>query len=449
MTDADAPADPRSPAAAAEPTDRPVADEPPAERPGRDGHLLRGSVWILIGIGLQTGLGAAFWFLASKVATPTELGQAAALFSGIQFVNYASGLGLTTALARYATDTSREADALFGWAVLATTLSSLVAGAIYLLVVSSSATDLLDRSVLGWVVFIAVTAATSVGLLVEVRLMAGRRWGWLVARITLAGVVRIPFVFLALRHHEATWLFALMLVPLAVVGGLGPALLRLIGEGRARFHRPTVLGPFARYAAVNWGATLASQAPQFALPLIVALEVAPKVNANFFVAWTVTGVVFLVPAGISQVLLVEGAKTASDPGELARRGRDALGYSLGLSTVAWLGSLVVSRVVVRVFGPGYASTGRILPSLMLAGIPWSIAAIRLAEARIRRDQVATIAITATLGLGILVPALIWVPRWGTLGASRAWLVGNVASALVAVVVRQRPRRTAPIVGEIA
>ncbi len=173
----------------------------------------------------------------------------------------------------------------------------------------------------------------------------------------------------------------------------------------------------ARYSGVNWVATLASQAPQFVLPLVVAQSVASSTYANFFLAWTVTGLVFLVPGAIAQVLLVEGAKDATgrrDHEPVATgRAREALAFSLGLATVAWLGSIVVGQVVAAVFGDRATTGWRLLPALMAAGIPWSITAVRLSEARIRRDQVATVAITMTLGLGILVPTVLFVPSGGT------------------------------------
>ncbi|HEY4377459.1 MAG TPA: hypothetical protein VGM93_09880, partial [Acidimicrobiales bacterium] len=292
------------------------------------------------------------------------------------------------------------------------------------------------------------TAGTSIGLLVDVRLMAGRRWGWMVGRIAFAGVVRLPFAFVDLGRHEAAWLFGLMLLPLVVVGVGGWLALPRIGQGRTRVGRPPVLATFARYSGVNWVATLASQAPQFALPLIVLHNVSSSVFANFFLAWTVTGVVFLLPAGISQVLLVEGAK-APEGDESAHKTRQAMVFALGLAVLAWLGSLLVSVVVVAAFGPAYRSTGRILPSLTVAGIPWAIAAIRLSEARIRHDQVATVAITVALGVGILGPAFLWVPHQHVVGATRAWIVGNFAAALVALVARRRGDRRPPAPAALA
>lgn len=408
----------------------------------RSSLLLQGSAWILIALALQSVLGFAFWVAGSRVASTAELGRASALYTGVQFVNYASGLGLTVALARHAVDRSRESDSLFGWAIAATVASSIVGGTWYLAVSSSEATDVITGSPGGWLVFGLYTAGSSIGLLADVRLMAHHRWGFMVGRIAVTGLVRLALVPFNGDIDPDRWLYHLMLAPLAIGGVVAALLLPRVGAGRISFARPVGLASVARYSGVNWAATLASQAPQFVLPLVVAQSVASATYANFFLAWTVTGLVFLVPGAIAQVLLVEGAKDATghpDHEPRSDRAREALGFSLGLAVLALIGAIVAGRLMVVLFGDGYRSAGRTLPLLMAAGIPWSIAAVRLSEARIRRDQLATVAITMTLGLGILVPTVVWVPRHGTGGAVAAWLLGNVAAALVAVVLHQRRR----------
>jgi O-antigen/teichoic acid export membrane protein len=277
--------------------------------------------------------------------------------------------------------------------------------------------------------------------------MAARRWGWLVGRIVLVGLLRLPLTQIH-QSHPDLWLYHLMLAPLALGGVLAVPVLGWIDAGSLRWARPRHLAQVARYAGVNWLASLASQAPQFVLPLVVAQSVASAVNANFFLAWTVTGLVFLVPAAIAQVLLVEGSKDAEDtasatPGQPdPRRAREALLFSLGLASVAWFAAFTLGAVVTFIFGDAYRSTARLLPGLLLAGIPWAITSVRLSEARVRRDQVATVAITLTLGLGILVPTLLFVPtQRSTLAASRSWLAGNLAAAVVAVLAHERARRS--------
>jgi O-antigen/teichoic acid export membrane protein len=408
----------------------------------RSSLLLQGSAWILIALALQSVLGFAFWVAGSRVASTAELGRASALYTGIQFVNYASGLGLTVALARHAVDRSRESDSLFGWAIGATVVSSMVGGTWYLAASSSTATALVTGSALGWVVFGLYTAGSSIGLLADVRLMAHHRWGFMVGRIAVTGLVRLALVPFGGGIDPDVWLYHLMLAPLAIGGVVAALLLPRVGAGRISFARPAGLASVARYSGVNWAATLASQAPQFVLPLVVAQSVASSTYANFFLAWTVTGLVFLVPGAIAQVLLVEGAKDATghpDHEPRPDRAREALAFSLGLAVLALVGAIVAGQLMVVLFGDGYRSAGETLPLLMAAGIPWSIAAVRLSEARIRRDQLATVAITMTLGLGILVPTVAWVPDHGTGGAVAAWLLGNGAAALVAVVLHQRRR----------
>jgi len=411
----------------------------------RASSVLQGSAWILVGLAIQAVFGFVFWLLGARVASSTELGEATALFTAIQFVNYASGLGLTIALARHATLQNRESDALFGWAVVATLLSSVVFGSAYLAIVDTSATRLVNGDAGSWALFCVFTAGTSVTLLVDVRLMAARRWGWLVGRIAVASLVRLPLVQLDVGLDPAVWLYWLMLAPVAGVGFLSVPLLRRMGAGGINWHRPRTLRMVSRYAGVNWFATLSSQAPQFVLPLVVAQSVAPSINASFFLAWTVTSIVFLLPAAIAQVLLVEGGKDAQVTEAMSTAGsaraREAMVFSIGLAALAWAGSLVVGPSIAAVFGSEYDRLARLLPALMLAGIPWGVTSIRLSEARIRKDQAATVAITATLGITILVPTVLWVPSGGASAATITFVLGNIAGAIVAVVMHERWRRS--------
>jgi O-antigen/teichoic acid export membrane protein len=436
----------------------------------RSSQLLQGSAWILVGLAVQSVLGVAFWYLGSRVTDSDHLGRASALFTAIQFVNYASGLGLTIALARHATSADDEADSLFAWGIVATIISSAIGGVAFLSFVDSDYVHVVTGSPLGWVLFCAYTAGTSVGLLVDVRLMAARRFDWLVGRIAVTGLVRLPLVLVDVGVDADAWLYHLMLAPLAIGGVVAVPLLRRIDAGSVRWKRPATLASVARYSGVNWLATLASQAPQFVLPLLVAWNVSSPTYANFFLAWTVTGLVLLVPGAIAQVLLVEGSKdadaatrsavdragaaasdaaepasTSEEPGRApehepaAGRAREALAFSLGLAGVAFAGSLAAGAVVPHVLGHSYDELTHLLPRLMAAGLPWAITSVRLSQARIRRDQLATVAITITLGLGILVPAEAWIPDAGTDGAVRAFLLGNLAAAVVATLVPQRKR----------
>lgn len=393
----------------------------------RSSRLIQGSAWVLVGMAAQALLGFTFWTLSARVLPADEVGRASALFTIAQFLTYATGLGLTVMLARFATDHSIDSDRLFGRSVVVAIIASVSATLVFGIVGSSDATELLSGPG-GIAVFAFYVSGLAVGLLADVRLMAGRRWRWLVGRVVLVGLVRLPLVLWDPGVGGDTWLYHLVLAPLAIGGWLSFPMLRFIGEGRLRLGRPAVVSGAMRFAGANWIATLASTAPQYVLPLIVVAHVADDDYANFFLAWTITAMVLLVPAAISQILLLEGSKKDRDGDDHEQL---AFRFSLGIATLAWIGAFAGGRVLVWVLGRGYRDLAEILPALVFAGLPWAYTSVRLAEARLRRDQLSTVLITGILGLLILGLAIAWVPRWGITGATRAWVIGNTAGAVTA------------------
>jgi O-antigen/teichoic acid export membrane protein len=386
------------------------------------------------GAAVQAVTGSLFWLIAARTGTSTEVGHASALFTSVMFVNYLVGLGLPVALARYAPDRSRNSDVVFTWGVVATVLSSLVGTVLYLRVVSPPAADVLTEG--GWLpgaaLFWVMVLGAAMSMIVDVRLMTARRWNLVLARMVVVGFVRIPLLAIPVPDTgRELWLFLLATAPTAVSGLVGVPLLRPLVGGRLRLRpAPPTARPAARYSLVNWLSTLAYGAPYFALPVIVLVHVSPATNASFYVAWSITQVVFYVPSAIGQALLAEGGK---DGAQVHAQVRLALGLALALMAAASVGAVVCRSLVVTIYGPEYREAARILPVLMAAGIPWAVSSLYLTEVRVRHRHVATVAITAALTLAILGPAVFAVPASGVDGAMWSWLGGNAVAAVVAVV----------------
>ncbi|MEZ5204675.1 MAG: hypothetical protein R2701_09935 [Acidimicrobiales bacterium] len=114
----------------------------------------------------------------------------------------------------------------------------------------------------------------------------------------------------------------------------------------------------------------------FVLPLIVAQRVPSSVSASFFLAWTLTGLVLLLPGPSPRCCWWRGPRTSRRPPLVYR---EALLISFGLASLAFVGSIVGGIVVAALFGDDYQRLAVLLPSLMVAGIPWAITSVRLSE----------------------------------------------------------------------
>lgn len=404
-------------------------------------HLLTGSAAMVATVAVQALSGSLFWLLAARADQQDDVGRATALFTSALFVAFVAGLGLPVAVARYAAGRGRDDHVLLAWSALATTLAGAIASVAYLAVVHPAAVDELEawHPVAGPAAFVVLAVGTALSLLLDVRLMTQRRWGLVLARAALVGAARFPLFALGGAEHRASWLLVAAALPTAVSGFVGIGLVpRITGGRHVLGPLPATTMPMVRYSLVNWASTIAYQAPSFAMPVIVLVNVDADRNASFYVAWGVAALACYVPTAIGQALLAEGGR-----GDATVRSqvRLAIGVAGGLMVLAAVAATVGRDLIVTLYGSEYSDAAQVLPALVAAAIPWAATSVYLTEARVRHRAGATVAITLTLSLAILVPALVLVPDRGIDGAAQAFLGGNLAAAAVAVVVHLAGRGT--------
>jgi O-antigen/teichoic acid export membrane protein len=404
-------------------------------------HLLTGSAVLVVGAGVQALFGAIYWLIAARTDTAHDVGDATALFTSLLFVVYVAGLGLPVALARYAARRDEDSFSITGWAVLTTALAAAAASLAYLALVRTDATRDLSgwHAVFGPTVFVLLAIGAGWSLLIDVRWMTVRRWGLVLLRLTLMGAARFPLLLIPVDSHRAVFLFVVAMTPVAISGAVGVATLGLVtGRGPQLRPLPSTARAAARFSFVNWLSTLAYQGPQFALPVIVLANVTSEDNASFYVAWGITAIALYVPYGIGQALLAEGGK---DGAWLRGQVRLAIVLATGLMAAGTVVATIGRDIVTTVYGADYSEASDVLPMLVGATIPWAVTSMYLTESRVRHRNAATVAITATLTIATLGPALLLVPDRGLEGAAAAFLFGNMAAAVVAVACHLSARRT--------
>jgi O-antigen/teichoic acid export membrane protein len=403
-------------------------------------HLLTGSAALVLTAGVQAISGALYWLIAARGDTQTDVGHATALLTSVMFVAFLGGLGQPVAAARYAAGRTRDDHVLYAWGALALAVATAVFSLGYLVVVSPAAVDELRgwHGMWGPGLFVALCVGTGLSLLLDVRLMTQRRWGLVVLRATIVAVVRFPLLAIPVETDRAVWLLVVAALPTAVSGFVGMGLLpRVTGDRHHLGPMPATVRPMVRYSAVNWASTLTYQAPTFAVPVIVLVNVDPDLNASFYVAWGMAALAAYVPMAIGQALLAEGGR---DGAHLRSQVRLAIVVAGGLMVLATVLATLGRGVVVSLYGDDYQEAADIMPALVAAAIPWAVTSVYLTEARVRHRSLATVAITVVLTVSILGPALVLVPEHGLEGAAAAFLGGNILAAIVACGVHLSGRR---------
>jgi O-antigen/teichoic acid export membrane protein len=431
------------PSATAPPIDAPESVDARLADVRSGSQVVRGSVWFIVALGVGAIGSLAYWSVATRTDPIEVVSQGGFLFAALLFVNYATAMGLPVAVAHFGPANTRATNSLFDWGLVYTAATSLVGTIGFVVFAQLFLPDQIAGlwdwgGAAGITIFFLLAAGQAFAVLVEVRLVTMRLWGWVLARVVLVNGLRmVLFTIPALAHSPMGLLVILAATP-ALSGFVGAVVLHYAHptDLRGRWRPlPAETRPVLRYASVNYLAMLASQAPQFVFPLIVGKYVGRDQYAAFWIAWTITTLVFLIPHTVGQIVLSEGSRRRNDPERQVRMGLAVAG---GISVVLTVGAVVLSRVTVSVFfGDGYSMAADLLPRMLAAAVPWSLTSMLLARARVHSQALATVVITGGFAVATLVPASVFVATSGISGAATAWLVGNVVAAVIALVASSR------------
>lgn len=403
-------------------------------------HVIRGSMYGVIAVGLNGLGGLVFWTVLARSELASTVGSAQQLFTAVLVVSYLTTLGLPVSVARFCTDASGRSAALFRRATAATAASSVV-GALLLWAFAGehvlAPLGSLD-AIVRLLVLAGATAGLSLAVLVEIRLIALRQWGWVLGRV--AAVVLLRFPLLAVSGGDrALWAFLLVAGLPALSGAVGAVALHHLEPHPALLDRVDRRA-WRRFGAVNYVGLLASQGPQFLIPLVVALSVDDAAFAPFYLAWGAAAFVFVVPHLLGQMLLAESSRPTPGRGAVAV----GAGLSVAVTAAATVASFGVAPALRGLLGPEYAATVPLLPWLIGAAVPWSLTCTTLAVARSRCDDRAVLGVTGAFAVVAIAGAMLGVAVDGIQGAAVGWFVANwiTGVASLATVLPWRARRGA-------
>lgn len=434
---------------------RPVSSVRTAIRGAVDRHrdLLRNVLTLLATSGVTLVLGFGYWNIAARLFSQAQVGYGSAAISAMTLLSSFGTFGLSTLLVG---TLPRRTDrgGLIAAAMLAAAFGSFVL-ALAFVAITPHFTDHYD-DVVGSVgraaIFCCGVALCAASVVFDAASIGMLRGGLQLTR-NIAFVVTklLTLVGAALVLHYTTgigifasWVAA-MPISLVVVAVRIWAANRTFSVPRPEW---TILRSLSRsLASHNW-LNLALQMPVLLIPVLAASILPPSVNAAYYVATTILGGLFILPAHMSTVLFAMGA---ADPDELPGRLRFGIRVSLllGLPGIVVLG--LGAHFILGVFGAGYARVATLpLQIMLLSYLPSvpNLFYIAVARATNRLSQAAgVVSVFAVLDIGAVV---IGAMKDGVMGVAVAGLAILTFEALLTtpVVLRaarepRRHRRPAP------
>lgn len=402
-----------------------------------DDRLYRTGYYLIIGTGITSLLGVAFWALATRSYSAHEIGQNAAAISAMTLVSGVCSLGLSAVLVRYLPIAGTALRRLIFGSYALTAGLSLLAGALVAATSNlwSPTLDFLQQP--DWLIgFTLATAATTIFTLQDSVLTGLQTARWIPLENSLYAATKLVLLVALAALLPTAGPFVAWNVPLL------PAILvinwlifrRLIPNDRSvgSLERDKVI----RMAAGNYGGNLFALVGNMYLPILVANQAGAADAAYFFIPWMICLSLQLVALNVTTSLTVEAAL---DMPRLRRLSRQALAHSMRLVAPMAALTALIAPLALLVFGQEYADAGTNLLRLLAVGaIPNVIVALGIGVARIEHRGGFVVVVQGIQFAIVLGLSALLIPDIGVVAVGWTWTGAQFLLALAMLATILRP-----------
>jgi O-antigen/teichoic acid export membrane protein len=406
----------------------------------RTDPLVRNSFYLVLTTLTIAIAGFGFWVINARIFTESQVGAATALITAVTLLSYLSQAGMNVTLVRHlgsATDPGEVVSAAVGTVVTAATLLGLG----YVLLLPVIAPQLTTTLHWPWtaVAFVVMAVGSAVNLLTDSIFVASRAAGWNFALDgLLMGAIKIGLSFVVVGLGAfGIFTASAAAATLAALASLAACRYRLGMRLRPRPGAP-VLRETWSYSAANYLANSLNLVPIMVMPLALLNGSGTVATAGFFIAFQIALILNSVSFAVCEAMFAEGSR----PGDhLRRTALRAAVLIASLLSPAVLVVLLAGERVLAIFGPAYVISAG--PSLVVltvgtfavAGYNWGCAILKIA------GHLVGVVLVNLVYAGVIVGLVIMWSDRGPIWASSAWVIGNLVSGLLAVLVGARSLTT--------
>lgn len=402
-----------------------------------DDRMNRNAAALVAGSVLTSALGFAFWVVAARTMSKTDVGIGGAAVAALVLLGNASTLGLRNALPRFLPTAGKQTSQLILRSYGAVAAAGLVVGALFVAGARVWAPELaaLHSGILERALFIGAVAIWAVFILQDSVLIGLRHATWVPIENFAYAAGKLGLLVVIASSGSWALLIAWVIPALLVIGPLNRGIFtRLVPAAAAvpvssSSTPDDALGwrPIVRFASGDHLADTIRFLGAEGVILIVVAHVGANLSAPLFFAITIAATLGLVSSNIVSAFLAEAsARPHQMQALLERSARRAVKLVVPAALVA----AAAAPIALSIFGAEYAAEGTtVLRLLLLAAIPQIVIRLAVGVARFHRRVADVVRIALASSIFPLAGAAFLVPHFGIVAVGWSFLAGQVILAL--------------------
>jgi O-antigen/teichoic acid export membrane protein len=383
---------------------------------------------------ITSALGFVYWWLAAHLFSPEAVGLASATISAMALLATISLLGFGSLLIGELPRQPGKERSLVSTAMVLVGVVGGIAGIMFAMLTPLVSKDLqsLRASPEGIAIFAAGVSLTAVTLVLDQAFIGLLRSELQLWRNTLFAATKFVALLAAglyVAHKVGLTIYATWAIGnvFSLMALFGLALVKEGGSLKACLPQWELLRRLRSAALQHHILNLNIMAPSLILPVLVTIMLSARVNAWFYVSFTLANFVSVVLYALTTVLY---AMNAAEPARLARQIQLTLSLSLAVSFLANCLLFFGARLILSLFGPTYAEQATwSLRILGLGAFPVIIKEHYIAVSRIHNRMAYAIKPIATGALLELGGPVVGARLGNLPGLSLGWVLAQAIEAI--------------------
>lgn len=329
--------------------------------------LYRNSIFLLLAGLVNGGFSFIFWILAAHLYTQAQVGQATALIAAVGLVAGFGTLGFNNSIIRFL-PRAQDKNLLLNGALTIVASAALLASIIFLILLPhiSPALIFVRQHVWYTLIFMVFVISTATNTILDNTFTAYRSTHFTFIKNIIINIFELWFVIAFLRLGSIG-IFASYGLAFFMIALIGIAILikKFDYLPKPSFNKE-ILRETAKFSLANYVVSYLNGLPGLVLPIVVTNLLGAKLNAVYYIAYSVASLLFIIPLGIGNALFAEGAHDATNLKHTIKR-------TARITTLLMVPAIFIiaglAPVILFFFGKHYSAQGvAILRILALSAV---------------------------------------------------------------------------------
>jgi O-antigen/teichoic acid export membrane protein len=381
--------------------------------------LYRNSLAIMLNSAFSSFFGLLFWIVAARTMPSTQIGLATAAISAATLVFTLSRLGLDTGLTRFL-PRSTDRSALYSTVLFITLLFALIFTAIFLVVIGLISPQLeFLREGAFLFVFLGYAAIYAIFSTQNNALVSLRRGDLFLIQNLVFGL-RVPLLF-AVAGLGILGIFTSFDIALLATLAFGAYVLYRYGFSFRFKANTSSLRKILTFSLGNYVAGIFVIFPMTIMPVLIVNTIGAQGSAYFYVAYSVSALLTVIPTAVSTSLFVEGSHDMPMRDNVVK----SLKFVLLLLIPALLFVVVFGDKLLLLFSKEYSDQAfGLLRLLAISSIFTVVPSIYITIKRIQKDVRMITYVSFAISMLIIGLGYVSLITVGLLGLGYVWIVAN-------------------------